>query len=88
MFRLPAAAAFVAGSLGMVAAQTYADFTLDTAVATPFAGTLDSLGTFAGDVDTNRALCDSLPTCVGFICRESIVSNGSMPLYADQKSNI
>lgn len=81
MFRLAAAAAFVAGSLGMVAAQSYADFTLDTTVATTFAGTLDNLGTFTGDVEANRAQCNALATCVGFICRKlTLCMSGSLTL--------
>jgi len=71
MFRLASVAALVAGSISLVAAQSYADFTLDTTVATTFAGTLDAIGTFNGDVETNRAACSALDNCVAFICRES-----------------
>lgn len=72
MFRLATVATLLAGSLSLAAAQSqsYADFTLDTTVATTFAGTLDALGTFNGDVETNRAACNALDNCIGFICRE------------------
>lgn len=70
MFRLATVAALLAGSLSLVAAQSYADFTLDTSVATTFADTVDPLGTFNGDVETNRAACDALDNCIGMICRE------------------
>lgn len=71
MVHFTSAIAIIAGAIGLVAAQSYQDFTLDASVLPTFASRAIGLTTITGGVATGKAACDSLDNCLGVICGES-----------------
>jgi hypothetical protein len=80
MVHFTSAIAIIAGAVGLVAAQSYQDFTLDASVLPTFASRAIGLLTSAGGVATGKAACDALDDCLGVICSEC-TTRQSLSLY-------
>jgi hypothetical protein len=71
MVHFTSAIAIIAGAIGLVAAQSYQDFTLDATVVPTFASPAIGLSLVTGDIAAGKSACDTVNNCLGVICSES-----------------
>jgi hypothetical protein len=62
--------AIIASAVGLVAAQSYQDFTIDATVLATFAGPVFGQSVVPGSIATGKAACDTVDDCIGVICSE------------------